>query len=198
MEPRPRSFQKLHTETKAESDMELAAALLRKDRKATADFVSLYADAVYAYVRRRLIPRFDLVDDIVQEVFVGAWDNLANFRGESSLRAWLLSIAKHKVEDYYRQRMRQTEVLASVDIDELKVPSAYQHSEELIDKRRVEDQIRATLTTLPETYSLILLWRYWEKRSAREIAIALGKTEKAVERLLARARAQFRKKWNNG
>jgi RNA polymerase sigma factor (sigma-70 family) len=94
--------------------MELAAALLRKDRKATADFVSLYADAIYAYVRRRLIPRSDLVDDIVQEVFVGAWDNLANFRGESSLRAWLLSIAKHKVEDYYRQRIRQAEVLASV------------------------------------------------------------------------------------
>ena len=199
MESRPRSFQKLHTETnRAQSDMELAAAVLRKDRKATADFVSLYADAIYAYVRRRLIPRSDLVDDIVQEVFVGAWDNLANFRGESSLRAWLLSIAKHKVEDYYRQRIRQTEVLASVDIDELEVPSAYRHSEELIDKQRVEDKIRATLTTLPETYSLILLWRYWEKRSAREIAIALGKTEKAIERLLARARAQFRKKWNNG
>jgi len=178
--------------------MELAAALLRKDRKATADFVSLYADAIYAYVRRRLIPRSDLADDIVQEVFVGAWDNLANFRGESSLRAWLLGIAKHKIEDYYRQRIRQAEVLASVDMDELEVPSAYQHSEELIDKRRVEDKIRATLTTLPETYSLILLWRYWEKRSAREIAIALGRTEKAVERLLARARAQFRKKWNNG
>src|SRR5262249_36941314 len=155
-----------------ESDVELAAAVLRKDRKATAEFVALHADAIYAYVRHRLIPRFDSVDDVVQEVFVAAWDNLGNFRGESSLRAWLLSIAKHKVEDYYRRRIRQSEVLASLDMDQLEVPFAYEHSEELIDKGRVEDKIRAILTTLPESYSLILLWRYWEKRSAREIAAA--------------------------
>jgi len=40
-----------------------------------------------------------------------------------------------------------------------------------------------------------LLWRYWEARSARDIANAIGKTEKAVERLLARARARFRQLW---
>jgi len=199
LDSRPRSSQKLLVKAgRVELDLELAAAVLRKDRKATADFVSIYADVIYAYVRRRLIPRLDLVDDIVQEVFVAAWDNLANFRGESSLRVWLLGITRHKVEDYYRQRLREPEMLASLDIDQLEVPSAYPHSEELVDKRRIEEKIQATLTTLPETYTLILLWRYWEKRSAREIAFAIGKTEKAVERLLARARAQFKKKWNNG
>jgi DNA-directed RNA polymerase specialized sigma24 family protein len=48
---------------------------------------------------------------------------------------------------------------------------------------------------LPESYSLVLLWRYWEGRSAREMASATGKTEKAVERLLARARTRFRELW---
>jgi RNA polymerase sigma-70 factor, ECF subfamily len=109
VESRARSVQKLLPKAdRAESDIELAAAVLRKDRKATAEFVSLYADSIYAYVRHRLIPRFDSVDDIIQEVFVAAWDNLANFRGESSLRAWLLGIAKNKVEDYYRRRIRRT------------------------------------------------------------------------------------------
>ena len=44
-------------------DKELAAGVLRKDRKATAEWVSLYADSVYTYVRRRLVPRADRVDD---------------------------------------------------------------------------------------------------------------------------------------
>ena len=48
------------------------------------------------------------------------------------------------------------------------------------------------LRQLPELYSLALLWRYWENRSVREMADATGKTEKAIERLLARARARFR------
>src|SRR5438552_170080 len=92
------------------NDKELAAALLRKDRKATAEWVSLYTDSVYAYVWRRLVPRADLVDDVVQEVFLAAWESLGHFEGNSSLHNWLLGIARHKVEDYYRRRLRQADM----------------------------------------------------------------------------------------
>jgi RNA polymerase sigma-70 factor (ECF subfamily) len=51
------------------------------------------------------------------------------------------------------------------------------------------------LARLPERYGLILLWRYWEQRSTREMATAIGATEKSVERMLARARARFRELW---
>ena len=182
----------------SESDLRLVKAVLRKDRKATAEFVELHSDRIYRYVRRRLLPRIDLVDDIVQEVFLAAWDDLSSFRGESSLRRWLLSIARHKVEDYYRRRLREPESLPPEDMQETEEPAVHRPIEELIDRHRVEDRIRSVLAALPERYGLILLWRYWEKRSAREIAAAIGRTEKAVERLLARARAQFKKKWNHG
>jgi DNA-directed RNA polymerase specialized sigma24 family protein len=39
------------------------------------------------------------------------------------------------------------------------------------------------------------LWRYWEQRSTRDIAVAIGTTEKGVERRLARARARFKELW---
>jgi DNA-directed RNA polymerase specialized sigma24 family protein len=39
------------------------------------------------------------------------------------------------------------------------------------------------------------LWRYWEQRSIREIAAAIGATEKSIERMLARARARFKELW---
>ena len=92
------------------SDRKLVAEILSKDRKATAEFVARYADHVYAYVRRRLIPRADLVEDLVQEVFLAAWESLDKFRGDSSLRSWLLGIARHKVEDHYRKRLREVQI----------------------------------------------------------------------------------------
>ena len=52
------------------NERDLIAAVLRKDRKATAEFVSRYADKIYSYVRYRLIPRGDMVDDLVQDVFL--------------------------------------------------------------------------------------------------------------------------------
>ena len=48
-------------------DIALVTSILRKDRKATAEFVSLHADAVYAYLRHRLRPQADLVEDLMQE-----------------------------------------------------------------------------------------------------------------------------------
>ena len=67
----------------AAAEMELAAAILRKDRKATAEFVERYSDPVHGYLRHRLLPRADLADDLLQEVFLAAWRSLKDFRGQS-------------------------------------------------------------------------------------------------------------------
>lgn len=176
------------------SDQQLVADILRRDRKATAQFVAQYSDAIYAYVRHRLSPRTDLVDDTVQDVFLAALGSLAQFRGTSSLQAWLLGIARHKVEDFYRRQLRAPQPLD----DENAEPAADAPlPDEAIDRQRAQARTQIVLRQLPEQYSLALLWRYWENRSVRDIAEATGKTEKAIERTLARARAQFRALWEH-
>jgi RNA polymerase sigma-70 factor (ECF subfamily) len=176
----------------ASDERQLVSAILAKDRKATAQFVSRYADAIYGYVNHRLAPRTDLVEDVVQDVFLAALASLASFQGTSSLRTWLLGIARHKVEDHYRRRLRAPEPLdeeaegASTD-DPL--------PDEAIDRERAREKTQQVLQQLHEAYRFVLVWRYWENRSVRDIAEATGKTEKAVERMLARARARFRTLW---
>ena len=88
-------------------EISLVEAILRKDRKATAEFVSRYTDKIYSYVRYRLIPRGDMVEDLVQDVFLEGLGGLKNFRGDSTLEDWLLGIARHKIGDYYRSRLRE-------------------------------------------------------------------------------------------
>lgn len=182
------------TKTKAPlTDLELVDGVLRKDRKATAEFVSRYADAVHRYLRARMFPRQEKTEDLFQEVFMAAWEHLGHFRGDSSLESWLLGIARHKVEDYYRAKLREAGPLG--DDDSL---IGAQGEFELIgglDQARQQARIKAVLARLPETYRLVLMWRYWEKRSAQEMAAVCGKTEKSIERLLARARQQFREEW---
>jgi len=174
-------------------DLALVAAVLRKDRKATAEFVNTYTDAVYTFVRRRLAPRVDLVDDLVQEVFIAAWENLMGFRGTSPLRAWLIGIARHKVEDYYRGLLQSAQVLAPGAAEETSASDF--DLDAIVEQARNERQARRILEELPEHYSAALKWRYWEKCSARQMAEATGRSERAIERLLARAREQFRRRW---
>jgi len=185
------------TSSSAAEESELVAAVLRKDRKATAEFVARYADVLYRYVRSRLAPRYDQVDDLVQEVFLTAWQGLKHYRGAGSLQAWVTGIARQKVEDYYRERLRTPESIEDVDLDPDKstpVPEIHR----LLEQDQLRKNTQRVLTALPEQYRLVLLWRYWEKASAREMALKTSKTEKAIERLLARARAEFRERWNHG
>ncbi len=173
-------------------DGELVARVLERDRKAAARLVAVHADAVYAYVARRLAPRRDLVDDLVQDVFLTGLDRLHTYQGASPLRAWLLGIARHKVEDYYREQLRRPLSLE----DGPQEPVVEEPPiEETLDRGDAAARTRQVLRRLPEPYALALLWRYWENRSARDIAASTGRTEKAVERLLARARARFRSLW---
>jgi len=175
------------------SDLALAQAVLQRDRKATAVFVERFSDPVYRYAASRLAPRAELADDIVQDVFLTAWGRLASYTGSSSLEGWLLGIARHKIEDHYRQRLRRWEAWEDVEHE---VPSDTAAALEIeIDRERIAGRSAEILNSLPEQYSTVLLWRYWEKRSAREIAASTGKTEKAVERLLARARERFKRRW---
>ena len=178
-------------------DLRLAAAVLRKDRKATAEFIDRYADPIYSYLSRRLIPRADLVDDLVQEVFLAAWESLGGFQGQASLRAWLLGIARHKVEDHYRARLREPEPLADQEAESDTKLAVEPLIDKHLDRDRLERKTKRVLEQLPEAYSAVLLWRYWEHRSAQEMARRAGKTVKAIERMLARARGQFKRRWQD-
>src|SRR5262245_57851463 len=101
----------------------LLADVLRRDRKAAAEFVSRYADRIYGYVSRRLAPNADLVEDVVQEVFLVGFQRLHTFAGQSSVLHWLLGIARHKVEDVYRARLRAPDAFADVEETSSVTPS---------------------------------------------------------------------------
>ena len=179
----------------AADDRRLVAEVLRKDRKATADFTARCADYVYPFVHRRLMPRTEVVEDLMQEILLAAWQNLENFRGDATLRAWILGIARHKVEDYYRKRIRALEL--QEDEHSATESAVLPLFDEHLDAAVQQQRIQRTLALLPEPYALALIWRYRDERSTREMAELTGKTEKAIERLLSRARETFKQRWND-
>ncbi len=183
------------TDIGAADEQRLVAEVLAKDRKATAEFVARCADWLHSFVRHRLAPRTEMVEDLVQEALLAAWQGLPSFRGDANLRSWVLGIARHKVEDYYRRRIREAE--SSEEEDSAPELAVTPMLEQQLDSAIQHARIQATLALLPEAYGLALLWRYRDGKSAREMAQLTGKTEKAIERLLARARENFRRRWND-
>lgn len=167
---------------------------MSRDRKAIGEFVGKYTNLVHAYVRRRLGVASGAVEDVVQEVLLAAWKGLGQYQGDSPLSHWLMGIARFKVNDYYRVKLR---AVISLDDDEqgLDLPAAAERIEQILDRDRAAEQAARTLLHLREEYGMLLRWKYWDGRSTREMAADLGKSEKSIERMLSRARAEFESAW---
>jgi RNA polymerase sigma-70 factor (ECF subfamily) len=78
------------------TDAELVEAARRGEKLAFARLMQLHQQSVRGFLRRSC-GDFAEADDLAQETFLSAWERLAQFRGESSLRSWLCGIAWRKL-----------------------------------------------------------------------------------------------------
>lgn len=70
-------------------------------------WLDLHGDALYAYARTR-IREPAVVEDLIQETLLGAWQARGEFRGAATVRTWLIGILKNKIVDQLRRAARET------------------------------------------------------------------------------------------
>jgi len=157
-------------------------------------------DEMYATYRERLfrfvLPRRhgdgDAAEDIVQESFAAALVSVSGFRSRSSPYTWLCSIAQHKIADHYRRQPQAGSSSASEYEDEvggdLKDDYGPSTVESWFELQETRDIVRRALRGLPPDYERALRRKYFAGLSTVELSLELGRSPKAVEGLLARAR----------
>ena len=147
-------------------------------------FAELYErnfDRVYAFVARRAGGR-EAAEDLTAEVFHHALAHLGRFQWRGvPFAAWLMQIARNAVADRWARAARERGEPAPPDVD---------------DGRLADVDRRATLAglvgALPEDQRRVVVERFVEDRSVRDIARALGRTEGAVKQLQFRALQSLR------
>ena len=147
-------------------------------------FAALYErhfDRVYAFVARRSGGRGE-AEDLTSEVFHQALANLGRFEWRGvPFAAWLLQIARNAVADRW-QRLARERGEPAPDPGVTGGPAAADHRAMLAD----------LVGRLPHDQQRVVLARFVEQKSIREIAEALGRTEGAVKQLQLRALQSLR------
>src|SRR5262245_47494216 len=156
-------------------------------------FAALYEkhfDRVYAFIARRAGDRAE-AEDLTAEVFHRALENLARFewRGVPFL-AWLLQIARNSLADRWERAAREgREAAPAIDdgmSDATRTDSGMSAD---VDRRAALSEL---VNRLPHDQQRVIVARFVEQRSIREIATLLGRTEGAVKQLQLRALANLR------
>lgn len=167
------------------TDPDMPAVLAaQSDRAAFAVLYRRYLDRVYAYSFYQLGDHHD-AEDATERTFLAALRGLASFRDEgATFRAWLFRIAHNTVANAHRTRhRRRLEPLppglegAATDADPAGLVAR-------------ADELRAVLNALsdlPEDRRQVVLLRFVDELSSREIGEVLGRSPAAVRVLLHRA-----------
>jgi RNA polymerase sigma-70 factor, ECF subfamily len=183
------------------TDMDLVRAAKAGDLAALDELIDRYDRRVYV-LARRIVGQEQDAEDVTQQTFISALENLDGFREESSFATWLFRIATHAALKVIRKRRG----LATVSLEENTEPQEGMDSvphpeyitdwrespEQLAHKNETQGMIEKALAELDEKHRLVFLLRDVDGFSVKETADALGISEANVKVRLLRARLQLR------
>lgn len=177
------------------TDAELIAAVLNGDSASFEPLVLKYQPRIFA-TARRYARRESEVEDIVQEVFIKAYQKLGGFRGEAPFEHWLMRLAVRTCYDFLRGHQRNKES-AFTDLTEPEsdwldrfVQEPASAPEDADAARQLVEKI---LSRLSPPARLVITLLEIEGRSVKEIAELTGWSIPLVKVRAFRARGEMKK-----
>lgn len=145
--------------------------------KAFETLVDIYSEPLYWQIRKLVIGHEDS-NDLLQNVFLKAWKNIHNFRGEAKLSTWLHKIAINESLNYLHQEKQKRELTDDSGDDFLlnKI-----EAESFLDGEALEVALQKAIASLPEKQRLVFNMRYFDEMKYEDISEILGTSVGALK-----------------
>jgi len=172
-------------------------ALQRQDKQAFSQFVTAHSDKIYR-LALKMLGNVQDAEDVLQETFIKAFNNIDGFEGRSQITTWLYRIAMNEALMLLRKRKRLlTNIDAGIEMDDGEViPKQIVDwcclPEKELMTAETQQIISQAVDTLSEANRAAFLLRDVEGLSTREAADVLGISESALKVRLLRARLALR------
>ncbi len=191
-------------------DEDLVIRTRAHDPWAPGELIQRYQQKAYAIAYHFTDGNVQDAEDLTQEAFLRAFQNLENFRGDSSFYTWFYRILVNACLDGVRRRKRWRQVFLpwqqastgkGLSPEERPDPEAHERSLKAISEKELSRDIRKTLRSLPEKQRLAFQLKALNGMTIQEIARTMGTAEGTVKSHLFRATQFLREKfkgWEEG
>ena len=145
------------------TDEQLVRAYAKGNNEAFDTLLRRHQDRIFSYILR-IIKNEDIANDIFQETFVKAIQTirLGRYTENGKFPAWISRIAHNLIIDYYRQE--KSENLQSADLTDV----------DILNRNQIRDDVKYLIEELPELQKEVLMMRYYQNLSFKEIAEITG------------------------
>lgn len=141
-----------------------------QQREAFEWIVNTYKEQLYYQIRRMVLSHED-ADDLLQNTFIKAWNNLEYFRGEAKLSTWLYRIALNECLNFLNKQRAQKHL--SIEESEANLLNQLE-SDPYFDGDQTQLLFEKAIQTLPEKQRIIFHLKYFEDMKYNEISEIMG------------------------
>lgn len=178
-------------------DDELVRRAIGGDEKAYGELVDKYERAIYFHILK-MVKDKKQVEDLVQETFVKAFDNLNTYSTNYAFSTWLYRIATNHTIDYLRKKKLKTlsidEPVKTKDGEmQMQLPDETASTDRDIIRKQRQKMVQRAIEDLPTKYRKVIQMRHMEEKSYQEIADVLDKPLGTVKAHIFRAREMLYK-----
>lgn len=145
-------------------------------RKHFSMLVNQYSETLYWKIRRIVLSHDD-ADDVLQNVFIKAWNNIDDFQNKSKISTWLYRIAINESLDFLRKRKKEMEINA----DENPTVANRLLADEYFDGDRAQALLQEAISLLPDVQRVVFNLRYFDEMKYSDISKLLDTSEGALK-----------------
>ena len=139
--------------------------------------VSEYSERIYWQIRKMVLSHDD-ANDILQDVFIKAWLNIDNFRGESKLTTWLYRIAINESITFINKKRNQNNI--SIDSDDSFLLNTIE-GDQYFDGDEAQKLLQQAALTLPEKQRIVFQMKYFNEMKYDDMSEILGTSVGALK-----------------
>ena len=159
------------------------------DERAFGELYDAYEERMHRYLLYKL-PQGADAEDLVTEIFLRVWSYIKNAQVDQ-FSALLYRVARNLIAEYYQRRSRQLE---QAPMEEgMDVADENPDQEETLTLEMSVENVKLCLPKLKDEYRDVLIMRYLDELSVREVSLALEKSENAVRITTHRALKAIRR-----
>src|SRR5215207_9147085 len=169
-------------------DYPLVHAMAKGDAAALDELYAKRGPGILSFLMTQVSDR-EIAEEVLQDVMLAAWKNATQFRGDSSVRTWLLVIARNRAMNTHRKRKLP---LVTLD-DAFGVFGGDTGPLEKIERKAAQSAVREALEHLPTQQREVLVLVFYHQLSGPEVADVLGINVGTVKSRLHRAKEMLRR-----
>ncbi len=158
------------------------------DENGLVEIVELYGASLMLFIHR-YVHNLDVAEDLMEDTFCELIFHKGRYRGKSSFKTYLFSIARNKAVDYIRKERRFQKV--PMEQAEYKVADMEELEQRII-KDEYQKLLYDAMLQLNDDYRTVLYLIYFEEMSYEEISRVMKKSHRQIKNLAYRARQSLK------